>query len=86
MLEPDTKTEQEVFFGTFNDIWPAPEPVTLDEEIDSIIYEKVKAALIQFDWNKTKASKCLGLKRTTFIAKCKKFNLELQESQSTNSQ
>ncbi len=75
MLEPDTKIEQEVFFDTFDEIWPEPEFVSLNEEIDDIIYEKVKKALIDHDWNKTKASERLGLKRTTFIAKCKKFNL-----------
>lgn len=77
MLEPDTKTEQEVFFDTFDEMWPeaASVPVTFHEEIDNIIYEKVKSALIRFDWNQTKASNSLGIKRTTFIAKCRKFNL-----------
>jgi transcriptional regulator of acetoin/glycerol metabolism len=75
MGDYDNKTEQDIFFETFDEIWPAAEPLTLSEELDNIIYEKVKDALIKFDWNKSKASAAIGLKRTTFIAKCKKFNL-----------
>ena len=32
-------------------------------------------ALEQYEYNQTKASRCLGIKRTTLIAKMKKFNI-----------
>lgn len=70
--------EQDTFFALFDEwetLLPPAEEYCLDDEIDNIIYEKVKNALINHAWNKTKASNSLGIKRTTLIAKCKKFNL-----------
>ena len=70
--------EQNTFFEMF-DTWtealPVPEDYCLDDDIDNFIIDKIKEALIEHNGNQTKASKCLGIKRTTLIAKCKKLNI-----------
>jgi len=70
--------EQDTFFEMF-DTWtealPVPEDYCLDNDIDNFIIDKIKEALIEHNGNQTKASKRLGIKRTTLIAKCKKLNI-----------
>ena len=70
--------EQDTFFELF-DTWsealPVPEEYCLDNDIDNFIIDKIKEALIEHNGNQTKASKRLGIKRTTLIAKCKKLNI-----------
>ena len=70
--------EQDTFFELF-DTWseplPVPEEYCLDNDIDNFIIDKIKEALIEHNGNQTKASECLGIKRTTLIAKCKKLNI-----------
>ena len=70
--------EQNTFFEMF-DTWtealPVPEDYCLDDDIDNFIIDKIKEALIEHNGNQTKASKRLGIKRTTLIAKCKKLNI-----------
>ena len=72
------KDEQEAFFELFNELKyirrdSAVKP--LPDEIDDFIIDKVKDALIQENWNQTKASNCLGIKRTTLIAMCKRLKI-----------
>lgn len=71
--------EQDIFFEMF-DSWgseplPVPQEYCLDKDVDSFIIDKIKEALIEHNGNQTKASNCLGIKRTTLIAKCKKLNI-----------
>ena len=70
--------EQDTFFELF-DTWseplPVPEEYCLDNDIDNFIIDKIKEALREHNGNQTKASECLGIKRTTLIAKCKKLNI-----------
>ena len=70
--------EQNTFFELFDE-WseplPVPEKYCLDNDVEDFIIDKVKDALIQENWNQTKASKRLGIKRTTLIAKCKKLKI-----------
>ena len=70
--------EQDTFFELF-DTWseplPVPEEYCLANDIDNFIIDKIKEALIEHNGNQTKASECLGIKRTTLIAKCKKLNI-----------
>jgi len=70
--------EQDTFFDLF-DTWtealPVPKEYCLDNDVEEFIIDKVKDALIQENWNQTKASKRLGIKRTTLIAKCKKLKI-----------
>ena len=70
--------EQDTFFEFFDE-WteplPVPEEYCLDNDVEDFIIDKVKDALIQENWNQTKASERLGIKRTTLIAKCKKLNI-----------
>ena len=71
--------EQDTFFEMF-DSWvaeplPVPQEYCLDDDIDNFIIDKIKEALIEHNGNQTRASKRLGIKRTTLIAKCKKLNI-----------
>ena len=70
--EQDTFFE---FFDTWTEPLPVPEEYCLDNDVEDFIIDKVKDALIQENWNQTKASERLGIKRTTLIAKCKKLNI-----------
>lgn len=70
--------EQDTFFELF-DTWteplPVPEEYCLDDDVEDFIIDKIKEALIEHNGNQTRASKRLGIKRTTLIAKCKKLNI-----------
>ena len=70
--------EQDTFFEFFDE-WteplPVPEEYCLDNDVEDFIIDKIKEALIEHNGNQTKASKGLGIKRTTLIAKCKKLNI-----------
>ena len=70
--------EQDTFFELF-DTWseplPVPEEYCLDDDVEDFIIDRIKEALIEHNGNQTKASKRLGIKRTTLIAKCKKLNI-----------
>ena len=71
----DKKEEQEEMWNTFDELIVEREAVCLNDEVDNFIIDKIKDALIDVNWNQAKASEKLGLKRTTFISKCNKYNL-----------
>lgn len=78
-MNKQQQQEQDTFFELFdewnNEPLPVPDEYCLDNDVEDFIIDKVKDALIQENWNQTKASKRLGIKRTTLIAKCKKLNI-----------
>jgi transcriptional regulator with GAF, ATPase, and Fis domain len=47
----------------------------LTDEIDDFIIDKIKDALKENNNNQTRASDCLGIKRTTLIAMCKRLQI-----------
>uniref|UniRef100_A0A7V4E3F8 Diguanylate cyclase n=1 Tax=candidate division WOR-3 bacterium TaxID=2052148 RepID=A0A7V4E3F8_UNCW3 len=57
---------------------------SLDELVEN--YEKniLIDALLNCDWNETKAAKMLGISRTSLIAKMKKYNIKKQKNGSWN--
>jgi transcriptional regulator with GAF, ATPase, and Fis domain len=70
--------EQDALFEIFDELnynHSANAVKSLPDEIDDFIINKVKDALIQENWNQTKASDCLGIKRTTLIAMCKRLKI-----------
>jgi len=79
----DNKTEQAAMFEMFEEIFDessrAYEPVVIPTDLKDVIekYERqhIMDALKHYEYNQTKASKCLGIKRTTLIAKMKKFEI-----------
>ena len=78
-MNKQQQQEQDTFFDLFDE-WSESLPVPkkeycLDNDVEDFIIDKVKDALMQENWNQTKASKRLGIKRTTLIAKCKKLNI-----------
>jgi transcriptional regulator with GAF, ATPase, and Fis domain len=80
-MNKQQQEEQDTFFDLFDE-WseslPVPEvpkEYCLDNDVEDFIIDKVKDALMQENWNQTKASKRLGIKRTTLIAKCKKLKI-----------
>lgn len=78
-MNKQQQEEQDTFFDLFDE-WnteplPVPDEYCLDNDVEDFIIDKVKDALIQENWNQTKASERLGIKRTTLIAKCKKLNI-----------
>jgi len=83
MKEPMPDNEQDAMFALFNEIFIESSYRETDLDIPSDLkkvcakYERqhILSALEQYEYNQTKASKCLGIKRTTLIAKMKKFNI-----------
>ena len=77
-MNKQQQEEQDTFFELFDE-WseslPVPHKYCLDNDVEDFIIDKVKDALMQENWNQTKASKRLGIKRTTLIAKCKKLKI-----------
>ena len=76
--------EQQVFWDTFDEIWPVAdrnelekeeEQYCLHDDIDEIIFQKVVDALKKNVGNRTHAAKELGIKRETLLAKMKKYCL-----------
>jgi len=70
--------EQDALFEVFDELnynCSANAVKSLPDEIDDFIIDKIKDALIQENWNQTKASNCLGIKRTTLIAMCKRLKI-----------
>ena len=70
--------EQDELFELFDEMdlyRKERKPQSLDAAVDDFIIDKVKDALIQENWNQTKASNCLGIKRTTLIAMCKRLKI-----------
>lgn len=53
-------------------------PFLLDQLCEEIEVALIRIALDRSSWNKTKAAKLLGLKRTTLIEKVKRFSAELE--------
>ena len=75
---PSSYEEQQALFEVFDEMKKRAkdkQSKSLPDEIDDFIIDKVKDALIQENWNQTRASKCLGIKRTTLIAMCKRLNI-----------
>jgi len=77
-----SKEEQDALFELFDDLnqyrkeqEQSKEIRPLNDEVDDFIIDKVKDALIQENWNQTRASNCLGIKRTTLIAMCKRLKI-----------
>ena len=83
MAENDTgPTEQDAMFQIFREIFDESrtvEPIVIPNDLKDVIekYERkhIMDALEHYEFNQTKASKCLGIKRTTLIAKMKKFDI-----------
>ena len=83
MAENDTgPSEQDAMFQIFREIFDESrtvEPIVIPNDLKDVIekYERqhIMDALEHYEYNQTKASKCLGIKRTTLIAKMKKFNI-----------
>lgn len=77
-MRTQQQDEQDVFFAIFDE-WsealPVPDEYCLDDDVEDFIIDKIKEALIEHNGNQTRASKRLGIKRTTLIAKCKKLNI-----------
>ena len=75
-------TEQDAMFQIFREIFDESrtvEPIVIPNDLKDVIekYERqhIMDALEHYEFNQTKASKCLGIKRTTLIAKMKKFDI-----------
>ena len=75
-------TEQDAMFQIFREIFDesrSVEPIVIPNDLKDVIekYERqhIMDALEHHEYNQTKASKCLGIKRTTLIAKMKKFEI-----------
>ena len=71
----DKKEEQDAMWNTFDELIVEKENLCLKDEVDDFIIDKIKDTLIDLNWNQSKASRRLGLKRTTLLSKCKKYNL-----------
>jgi len=70
--------EQEAFFELFDELnYNRSDNIskTLPDEIDDFIIDKIKDALKENNNNQTRASNCLGIKRTTLIAMCKRLKI-----------
>lgn len=77
-MKHNYKAEQEAFFDLSDEMAKRLEPKPercITKETEDFIIDEIKKALIQNDYNQTRASSSLGMKRTTFLAKCKKFKL-----------
>jgi len=76
---PSSYEEQQALFEMFDEMnkkWAKDkQPKALPDAVDDFIIDKVKDALIQENWNQTRASNCLGIKRTTLIAMCKRLKI-----------
>jgi len=76
---PSSYEEQQALFEMFDEMNKEKakdtQPKALSDAVDDFIIDKVKDALIQENWNQTKASNCLGIKRTTLIAMCKRLKI-----------
>ena len=75
-------SEQDAMFQIFREIFDesrSVEPIVIPNDLKDVIekYERqhIMDALEHYEYNQTKASKCLGIKRTTLIAKMKKFEI-----------
>lgn len=77
-MKHDYIAEQEAFFKLSDEMAESLEPKPercITKETEDFIIDEIKKALIQHNYNQTHASSSLGMKRTTFLAKCKKFKL-----------
>jgi len=76
---PSNIEEQQALFELFDEMnkrnAEQKSAKSLPDEIDDFIIDKIKDVLIQENWNQTKASNCLGIKRTTLIAMCKRLKI-----------
>jgi len=71
-------TEQDALWELFEKQWPTDvpsEPISLPNEVDDFIIDKIKDALIECNNNRTHTAEHLGLKRETLLAKMKKYEL-----------
>ena len=71
----DRKEEQDAMWDTFDELIVERQEMCLQEEVDDFIIDKIKDNLVELNWNQSKASRKLGLKRTTLLSKCKKYDL-----------
>ena len=78
----DNKTEQAAMFEMFEEIFDESsraEATLIPSDLKNVIekYERrhILDALEHYEYNQTKASRRLGIKRTTLIAKMKKFEI-----------
>ena len=69
------KEEQDAMWDTFDELIVERQEMCLQEEVDDFIIDKIKDTLVELNWNQSKASRKLGLKRTTLLSKCKKYDL-----------
>lgn len=83
MKAPMPENEQDAMFAIFKEIFDESrlaEPLTkipsdLKQVCEKYERQHILDALEQYEYNQTKASRRLGIKRTTLIAKMKKFNI-----------
>lgn len=53
---------------------------TLKDLIRAIEERAIRRALIENDYNRNETAKFLGMKRTTFVMKCTRYNIELKQN------
>ena len=75
-------SEQDVMFEMFEEIFDedrVADRLLIPDDLKDVVekYERnyILEALEQYEYNQTKASRRLGIKRTTLIAKMKKFKI-----------
>ena len=81
-MTSNDKSEQDVMFEMVEEIFDedrVADRLLIPDDLKYVVerYERnyILEALEQFEYNQTKASKRLGIKRTTLIAKMKKFKI-----------
>jgi len=81
MKAPMPENEQDAMFAIFKEIFDESRlakpltkiPSDLKKVCEKYERQHIMDALEHYEFNQTKASRCLGIKRTTLIAKMKKF-------------
>ena len=81
-MTSNDKSEQDVMFEMFEEIFDedrVADRLLIPDDLKDVVekYERnyILEALEQYEYNQTKASRRLGIKRTTLIAKMKKFKI-----------
>ena len=81
-MTSNDKSEQDVMFEMVEEIFDedrVADRLLIPDDLKYVVekYERnyILEALEQFEYNQTKASERLGIKRTTLIAKMKKFKI-----------
>jgi len=75
LAEGESITVDDLPFKYISRKSPQPRSNALPGVLDAFERDRLKAALEEFNGNKSQAARSLGLKRTTFISKLKKYGL-----------